>query len=265
MQLIPLTEHFIDLEIHGPEAETFLQGQLTCDVTRITETHLSLAAHCNVKGRVVSLGHLYRMSEGFRWTLPIATLPGVKRHLQTYARFAKVTLTEAQPMRCGVIDPQNLSIPVSAVGSIRKEKGHGWIRHLGSVPRYEVLGMSVSELAETWSLSQGNSVSFEAWQAAQIRAEEPFLSPETQGEFLPHDLNLPALGAVSFQKGCYLGQEIVARMEHLGKTVKQMRCVTLPEAMRPAVLEEIIVNGFKGKLLAKAVDQESAVALVVGR
>lgn len=69
---------------------------------------------------------------------------------------------------------------------------------------------------------------FDEWRLQQINKGIPTLFPETIGKFLPHDLNLPALNAVSFTKGCYLGQEIVARMQHLGKPKWHMVATELP-------------------------------------
>lgn len=76
--------------------------------------------------------------------------------------------------------------------------------------------LEIMELNDS-GLSIEFPVTFDEWRLQRIEKGIPTLFPETTGKFLPHDLNLPTLNAVSFTKGCYLGQEIVARMQHLGK------------------------------------------------
>lgn len=162
--------------VSGEDAEKCLQGQLTCDMSQVKEVPL-LAAHCNVKGRVVSLFRIHREAEAFVLELPEDLLPIAFNHLQTYTRlFKKVALK---------IQADNL-LPVS-----------------------------------------------EDWRLAQIRNKIPVIYAATSGLFLPHDLNLLALGAVSLTKGCYLGQEIIARMENLGKPKQHLHFVSFETSRLP--------------------------------
>ena len=171
MNTSTLTEYLTDLIVTGVDAEKFLQGQLTCDLRKITLGESGLGAHCNLQGRVVSLFQLQHESNAWRLTMPTSLVDIAEKALRHYARFSKVTFQREQPPREG---------------------------------------------------------SVAAWQLAKIETGIPYITDKTSGLFLPHELNLPALGAVSFDKGCYLGQEIVARIEYRGKVKKHLQKITLP-------------------------------------
>jgi folate-binding protein YgfZ len=215
--LIDLTTAYTSLLICGPQAEAFLQGQLTCDLKTVTEETSTLGAHCNLQGRMVSLFRLYRNGNDWHLILPSEMIDITEKALKHYARFSKVTLTREQPKRVGIIG--NLDS-----GLRRNDTPKKVINHLGG--RIEFIG--VSESLQQMLSTDTQPGTLEQWHLAQINAGEVFLTPETSGEFLPHDINLPQLGGVSFTKGCFLGQEIVARMEYLGKRKKHMHQVNLP-------------------------------------
>lgn len=161
------------IQIQGPEAEKFLQGQLTCDLTQSSDKQLMLGAHCNIKGRIESLFQIFKQDSSFYLLLPRSIASHALATLKKYSIFSK-------NLELTLLDFDSTLVPVT--------------------------------------LPEG----FDAWRLAQIQQGLPTLFPETIGKFLPHDLNLPQLGAVSFNKGCYLGQEIVARMQHLGKPKRHM-------------------------------------------
>ncbi len=155
------------MQISGAKSESFLQGQLTCDVRLINETHASLAAHCNPKGRIISLFELFKAGGDFYLRMPADLAPIAQQNLEKYAVFSKTNVAIVKPNDCPLLP-----------------------------------------LAST--------------QAERIQAGIPTVYAASSGLFLPHDLNLPQLGAVSFDKGCYTGQEIIARMQYLGKPKQQL-------------------------------------------
>jgi folate-binding protein YgfZ len=95
---------------------------------------------------------------------------------------------------------------------------------LALLKKYAVFSKVTLNIVEITGLQLPTELpeNFDNWRMQQINRGIPTLFPETLGKFLPHDINLPQLNAVSFNKGCYLGQEIVARMEHLGKPKRHM-------------------------------------------
>ncbi len=180
MQTNKLTDYSL-LQISGNNAEKFLQGQLTCDVSKVTDTHTSFGAHCNAKGRMLSFFRLFKIEQDYYLLMPTDVIEIAKQHLHRYAVFSKVKV-EILPLST-VILPFEFD-PASAYENDVK---HG-------IPR---------------------------------------LYPNTIAEFLPHYLNLPQLDAVSFSKGCYTGQEIIARMEHRGKLKQHLYTLQLTENFQP--------------------------------
>ncbi|GJM06366.1 MAG: tRNA-modifying protein YgfZ [marine bacterium B5-7] len=196
MSIIPYTHYHCE----GEDTETFLQGQLTADIAALAVGEDVLAAHCNPKGRVVSLWRVLKRDDGFVLRVPSALAETAMNNLKKFMLRAKV--------RIAVID---------------KETPH------------QVRGDSGS--------AQDNSV------AELIQQGIPEIFPETSEQFTPHDINLPSLGAVSFNKGCYIGQEIVARMHFLGKIKQHMRCAAVVVSATPG---DVVMN-----------DQQQAVGKVV--
>lgn len=183
--------------ISGTQAETFLQSQLTCDVTQANDATALLGAHCNIKGRMVSLFHLFKQDDAFCLLMLADVVEIAAKALKKYAQFSKdvdITIETNLPF-VGVMNK-----PADIV--------------LGNAPHY---GLKYSD-----TKAKGT---FADWQDAMIQNHHAWLTPETLGQFLPHDIDLPKLGGVSFKKGCFIGQEIIARMEYLGKLKKQVKLV----------------------------------------
>lgn len=231
------------IKIQGPDAKTFLQGQLTCDVEQASETHSTLAAHLNLKGRIVSLGRLFAHGDAYYYIVPESIKDAALKRLKKYAMFSKLTLdfysglyiygfteasdsTNSWPQECDSILIKNEQFLIKMPGEPNR-----------------ILCLSHKDL----DLNDHNEMDESWWQSLEIQNHIPFLTPETVAKFLPHDLNLPALGGVNFKKGCFVGQEIVARMEYLGKLKKQ---VTLYEGNALPDAEVICHTTYKDKVFA---------------
>ena len=170
------------LRITGEKAATFLQGQLTCDVLKLSEKDTQLGAFCNYQGRVLATFWLILQDGLFYMILPEEVVEATREVLHKYAVFSKVAIEN-------VTDDFAIKAEVSP--------------------------------AVKFHLSPPNEGEIDAeFKQQLIEAEIPMIYSPTIAHFTPHMLNLPALGAVSFDKGCYVGQEIVARTEYRG-TVKR--------------------------------------------
>lgn len=169
---------YTTVQLAGEDRLAFLQGQLTCDIAALKPGEDCLGAHCNPKGRVMSLFRVYARDEAIVLRIPSPMAEVALANLKKFIFRSKVTIE--------IIDAPN-DIPVT------------------------------ENLADL--IAQGL----------------PEVLPETTEHFLPHDINLPDLGGVSFQKGCYIGQEIVARMHYLGKPKQAMHKVSIatPEDIAP--------------------------------
>jgi len=193
--------HIIDvstlglLGIHGGGAKALLQGQLTCHMDHVNDQSLTLAAHCNPKGRVISFGRLFLYENSYYFQMPLESVAIAMNALQKYAVFFKATLSD---------DSQKFSRVIA------KEAPIGF--HQGLILPYYA---GFKEYISTHPFEGGND-SF-TWKHLDIAANIPNIYPETTEKFLPHELNLHEIGAISFNKGCFTGQEIIARMQYRGK------------------------------------------------
>lgn len=211
------------LRIEGPDAEKFLQGQLTCDVRTVDATRTSLFAYCTVQGKVLVIGRLFFLANCYYLAIPHSLLTVTQTALAKYARFSKVTLADASHELMSVgswqAEPtENLPLEID---SANFSEGLLYTRLPSESYRYSIYGPPTA--FSTLSLADAAE-----WRLQNIEAGIPTLYPETSEQFTAHMLNLPALNAVSFEKGCYLGQEIIARTEHRGTTkrVLQQRTIT---------------------------------------
>jgi folate-binding protein YgfZ len=215
------------IKISGPDAAAFLQGQLTCDVREVNNLHSSLAAHCNHKGRILALFYLLQRHDNYFMLMPKSIIPPTIAQLQKYAIFSRVKIEDYAEnlLRIGLSGPsaetllqqQFTTIPQHPLDTCQQHEVT-IIRLAGKFPRFFLLAPP-THMPTLWqSLStHAQACGADAWQLLNIQANIPTIYPVTLGKFTPHQINLPQLGAVSFNKGCYTGQEVIARMQHLGK------------------------------------------------
>ena len=221
----------------GPDAETFLQGQLTCDVRQITSDRSLPGAHCTPKGRVFASFRLFRRGEICYLESPLAMMEPALNRLRKYVLRAKAKLEGASDAlaRMGVAGPNAAmlvgtvlgTVPDTANGVVTADiiypGGVTAIRLPGPLPRFELHG-AAPDLSAIWNALAPNvrPVGAEPWRLLDILAGTPTVYPETMEAFVPQMLNLQLLDGVSFHKGCYTGQEIVARTHYLGKLKRRM-------------------------------------------
>jgi folate-binding protein YgfZ len=197
------------LGVRGMRAKELLQGQLTCHMDEVSPNHSSLAAHCNPKGRVISLFRIFLYHDIYYLLMPIEMIPIAKDALQKYAVFFKVELFHelTLPKIIYCTDALAFANAPQAIDEACENNGTLIIK-LSPENTYLLLG--------DISLTKNIPVQ-KIYPSLDIKAEIPNIYPETTEKFLPHELNLPNLNAVSFNKGCYTGQEIIARMQYRGK------------------------------------------------
>ena len=213
----------------------FLQGQLTVDIREISPTQHRLGALCNNKGRIRALFRIFKAQDTYYLQLPRLVLPHAMTILKKFAKFSKVMIEDVSEtwQRFGIwtqdlTSPALKAIEILKSGKMRAEND---ILHLSLsdlYPRFELL--MPSHLPKPIWKHFGNLLEtndFDAWKLLDINAGIPEIWSETIEQLLPHDINLPGLEAVSFTKGCYCGQEIVARMEYRANLKRKMYPITL--------------------------------------
>ena len=205
MQIIPLPQ-FNGLIIEGPDAQTFLQGQVTCDVDALDNHQFTLGACCDHKGRMQANFWLGKLNTStFLCWLPSSMLTLLHQHLAKYAVFSKVNITSATEYQFfGVVGELADTLPSVFHWPISDNPQ----RFIAAVAREQTIPTATLDPTQ--------------WDAYDIQAGIVYLQPATSGLFTPQMINLQKLGGVSFKKGCYLGQEVVARTQHLGKLKRHL-------------------------------------------
>ena len=229
------------LAVRGADATKFLQGQLTCNLNYLSDTQASLGARCTQKGRMQSSFRILLQGDGVLLAMTTELLEPQLADLKKYAVFSKSKLTDesAAWVRFGLVNAD------TALASLGLELS----TETDSVVRNDALiALRVSPgRAELWvPAEQGDAVrnqlaatldqtDLNEWLLGQIRAGIGQVMPQTRELFIPQMLNLQAVGGVSFKKGCYTGQEIVARMQYLGKLKRRLYRLSLnaPELPEP--------------------------------
>lgn len=216
------------IRISGKDAKQFLQGQLTCDLEEISADQSRLGAHCDIKGRVIASFRLFFYQNDYYFVLPRSTLPLLLTSLQKYAVFSKVKLTDISN------DWKKIGLYGSSMEDLLNEQKLYSDQENGVAESAHKLSLSIpgpvsrsillapvpeSIVFINAELEQQN---VEHWHLLDIMAGIPTIYPETSGQFTPHQLNFPQIGGVSFNKGCYIGQEIIARTQYLGKSKSRL-------------------------------------------
>jgi hypothetical protein len=196
------------IAVTGPDRAAFLQGQLTQDVAVARPDRSALAGWADPKGRLHFAGHFFAMAigsdEALALLVPASTAPELLKRLRMYILRARVVATIAEVSVTGVLGAAGPDGPAPA-----------GLRLAGPEERWLLLG-------EAPAAGGAVPCSRDEWQLAEIRAGQPVILPATSAEFVPQWVNLDLLGGISFTKGCYTGQEIVARMKYLGRVKRRM-------------------------------------------
>ena len=228
--------HFAMLEtmgvvrVSGPDARAFLQGQLTADLRKLSPAAGALAAWCNPQGRVLFLAFLAMQGDDFLLFLPSSEIERCVKRLRMYVLRAKVTVTDLQAEWC-------------VAGLLANDAGDG--AAFTSKPVAELLwlslpGAGLSLLAgpkadvEAWLAREAHLPVTELdWNARALEAGLPRVEGPTTERFLPQQLNLDRLGVMSFDKGCYPGQEVIARLKYRGQVRQRLRIGSSASALQP--------------------------------
>ena len=228
------------LAVRGSDASKFLQGQLTCNLNYLDEHTASLGARCTQKGRMQSSFRILLQGDGCVLAMARGLLEAQLADLKKYAVFSKSKLTDESDawVRFGVqhgdgaLTALGLQLPLETDAVVR----HGALIAVRVSPARAEL-WAPAEQAENLAARLGEQLaqgSLDEWLLGQIRAGIGQVLEPTRELFIPQMLNLQAVGGVSFKKGCYTGQEIIARMQYLGKLKRRQYRLALAVADVPA-------------------------------
>lgn len=261
--------HLAVLTVAGSDAAKFLQGQITCNINDVTDIKSSLGAMCNPKGRAIATFLLVKNADAFLMILPKELLEPVKKKLQMYVLRANVSLTDSSDRLCLI----GLSYGASESGKT-SEQSFATSRQDSITVDFQGRCLIIADADKAqafWSeqLKLGFRPDNSAqWRYLDIVSGIPWLTAQTSEEFIPQMLNLDKLGGISFNKGCYTGQEVVARTHYLGKAKREMfvaegKDLTPPEANSNIIDDSSGTAQTIGKVLCAASGQEGCKMLVI--
>lgn len=246
--LVDLSNYGV-LRVSGSDANTFLQGQLTNDIRVVGETSSTLSALCSPKGRVLANFRILQKDTDYLLIMPIEQVAIVLKRLRLFVLMSKVTLEDAsnEYSHLGIAGPQCEQVLAKAFSLTPLPVNHVVqidevliVRVPGVIPRYELHGTS-ADLMPIWSMLRAKTipVGTALWQLWNIRAGFPTIFPSTADSFVPQMINYQLIDGVSFKKGCYTGQEIVARMQYLGKLKRRMYRARILSDSEPQVGQDL--------------------------
>jgi tRNA-modifying protein YgfZ len=229
--------HLGVLRFSGPDAISFLQGQLSNDTMRLTQGAAVFAAYSSPQGRVLSLIYLLPHSSGVAAIVPRELLAPTLERLRKFVVRAKVKIEDAGDSLAiwgyhgsEALRSAGLPLPTAPAGYV-ENNGIGVARVGHDTERFWVIGAADDLARGDKSTTGGDSIEARIehdWRLADIRAGLPQIYAATSEAFVAQMLNLDLLDGISFTKGCYTGQEIIARTQHLGRIKRRLFRIQLP-------------------------------------
>ncbi len=196
-------EHLRILTISGEDAGELLQGQMTQDVRKLEDDKIHMTSFCNVQGRVIASAFIQFKDDHYDLILSSELVEDLFNHLQRYILRSKVEIQQSEKL-------------VYAIFSKDIVNDQELFKMVANDPK------RMLALADKVPQSIENFITSEEWIEHDIKEMIPIINKESSEKFIPQMLNLDILNAVSFSKGCYTGQEVVARVQHRGKIKQRM-------------------------------------------
>ena len=244
MQSARLTRYGL-LSVSGADAREFLHAQLTNDIQALPADRAALAGWCSAKGRLLATFLVIPSGDGFQLQLARDLVPTIQKRLSLFVLRSKVKITdESEALRqYGVWgDVPGLQLP-SVPFAVVRSNGLVGVRF----DEGRSLVLSAAAIG-------GETVPEERWTVEEIRAGRPLITSATQDLFVPQMVNYEKVGGVNFQKGCYPGQEVVARAQYRGQVKRRMSRLPAPAGAPLAPGQEynggVVVDSAGGEMLA---------------
>ena len=246
------------LRAEGEDARNFLQNQLSNDLTDVSETQSQLSSYNTHKGRMIANLRLLQRGNAIYLKVCQDLVDTLLKKLRMYIMMSKVTLEDASNslIHFGYAGEDAERYLAAAIGAIPSQahdnvqyKSLSITRLSGDLVRFEILGEyeDVQQLWQTLDV-QAAPVSSNAWRYLNIVAGMPIINADNSTDWIPQMLNFERIGGISFTKGCYPGQEIVARLNYLGKTKRRTYRLCANTDQLPAIGTKIMFANADGKL-----------------
>jgi len=237
----------------GTDAGDFLHGQVSADVLALDSGKSTFACYCDPKGRVLALMLICRIEGDYHVIISSHLAETVVNRLKIYVMRSKVSID--------VLDGWQVS-GRQANDEVDMTPGSTYV-----IPVPDSTQQFVVTSSDTAPVTDSSSQ--DAWKTSQLKRGISWLNPDSSGQFLPQMLGFDQLGAVNFRKGCYPGQEIVARTHYLGKVKRHPRLLCTRATIYPEPLDKINVlsdgQAYKAIVADYGQDKEGTCLLVVTR
>jgi tRNA-modifying protein YgfZ len=239
------------IAVTGDDATAFLHAQFTNDVQALAVGEAQWNGWCSPKGRLLATFLLLRRADGYLLMLPAEIAPGVAKRLGMFVLRSKVKIQDVSELfvRLGIAGKGAAAIVsrhwAPAPQPMRAAEKDGAICVALDTERF-VAFVPPAAAPALWDLfaKTATRADADAWERTLIRAGVPTIVAATQEAFVPQMANFELIGGVSFKKGCYPGQEIVARMQYRGGLKRRMALAHLAGDARPAPGESVYSAGF---------------------
>ena len=228
--VISLLSSFSLIHVSGEDAQTFLQGQLSSDIRELTGANGQFSSYSTAKGRVLASCLLWKFGSDYYILLSADIAQAICKRLSMFIMRSRVTIMLSPghvliglngPHADAWLGAQLESLPVAPLSLVSAAEGALCLR----LPGGALLLALESGQAAKWQSPDPGSLAVigpEAWSLLDIGAGIPWVEQNTQEQFVAQMINMDVIGGVSFSKGCYSGQEIIARTRYLGKIKRRM-------------------------------------------
>jgi len=263
------------IKITGEDATIFLQGQFSNDIDLLNQNNSQLNSYNSPKGRMYTSFRLFKNGEDYFMLIPKEIIEPIIKRLRMFVMRSKVTLEDlSDAWKCIGLSGESLNQAIPQFPDdidAAKHDGHlSYLRIAGVAERLIIVGPNdeIKSLQTSLAPTFGSSDS-DHWKRLDIHAGLPNVYTYTQESFVAQMVNLPLVNGVSFTKGCYPGQEVVARMHYLGKLKKRMFRIIINSKTPPKPGESLYLSGSEntqsvGQIVdAQANDNNSVDALAV--
>jgi len=251
------------LQLSGADAFTFLQGQVTNDVNQLKGETAHYTAYCTPKGRMLALFLAFAQHERIHLQMPMELIAATAKRLKMYVMRSKVEIQDAShdiikiglsgPNANALLSTQFAKIPQHDYELVTLDNGSLLKLPSSTHARFEIF-TDINHAPAIWSAlsAQASVANATHWEWLEIQAGVPDVKPETQEEFVPQMLNLDLLSGINFKKGCYTGQEIVARTHYLGSIKRRTYLAHVAQATVPGENVLNTANDPVGKVVRSA-------------
>lgn len=244
--------HFALIRFSGEEAQKFLHGQLSNSVEKLAASQAQYTSYNSPKGRMIASMLLYRAGDDYLMLLPAALRESVQKRLTMFVMRAKVKVSDATgEFACLGVAGKQAALKLKtllgvAPGDVMQASVNENVQVIKlSTERFLLLAKQPAQSLWDALKSPFKPVGVEAWNLLDIRAGIAWITPATQEQFVAQMANYELIGGVDFKKGCYPGQEIVARTQYLGKLKRRMYHVHVDGTLNAG--DELFSKDFDGQ------------------